>query len=41
LSGGADLVEIAGGGEVVWHARIYGELRRSTQGIYKAVRIPK
>jgi hypothetical protein len=41
LSGGADLVEIDGGGEVVWHARIYGELRRSTQGIYKAVRISR
>jgi hypothetical protein len=41
LSGGADLVEIDGGGEVVWHARIYGKLRRPTQGIYKAVRISR
>jgi hypothetical protein len=42
LSGGADLVEIDAGGDVVWHARIYGDLgRRATQGIYKAVRIPK
>jgi hypothetical protein len=41
LSGGADLVEIDSGGEVVWHAKIYGKLRRPTQGIYKAVRILK
>ncbi len=42
LTGGEDIVEIDGEGEVVWHVKIFSGLGvRIRDGVYKAVRISK
>jgi hypothetical protein len=42
ITGGQDIVEIDGNGEVVWRVKIYSNLgKRVRRGVYKAVHIAK